>query len=111
MEDGCYEYCIYNNGYWEAGCDTFEKGYYIMQKNEVKLVVVRYMPDLTDGEWYTAKPNDHDSVRILKINERAGTLGGMAKKFEYGVGYVHPYMHNITDFRKHSQEIAKEVSA
>ena len=77
-----YIYTIYNNGYWQCGYNFyFRRGYYIMQKNEVKLVKEW---ELIDGDpwadqWRKVDPNEEGAVMILKIDEQNGTLGGQTE--------------------------------
>ena len=57
------------------------RGYYIMQKNEVKLVKEW---ELIDGDpwadqWRKVNPNEKGAVMILKIDEQNGTLGGQTE--------------------------------
>lgn len=118
--EGCwwpnYGYCIFNNGYWECGYNvSHARGYYIMQNNEVKLVTVCYKPDAYNGKWVKADPNDPNNITILKIDERARTLGGGSKmEFtpldEEGCD-DYPYIHSLSEFRQCGKSVAKEVSA
>lgn len=122
--EGCwwqfYGYCIFNNGYWEKGYNfAFEKGYYVMQNNEVKLVTVLRLKDgdpwSNKWEWTGARGLPNEKGEIFKINERARTLGGGSKmEFtpldEEGCD-DYPYIHSLSEFRQYGKSVAKEVNA
>lgn len=77
-----YAYTIYNNGYWQSGYNFHGlRGYYIMQKNEVKLVAEwQFVFDAPwDDQWIKVDPNEEDAIMILQIDEQNGTLGGQTE--------------------------------
>ena len=78
-----YGYVLYSNGYWEQGYNfPVERGYYIMQNNEVKLVTVTVFTiesEIWEWEWTGAIGSSNDSGLILEIDERTGKLGWLEK--------------------------------
>ena len=114
--DGAWYICLYNNGYFEYHCKACgEKGYYIMQNKEIKIVaVLGYDWDTRKYEWLGA----NSGGMILKIDERSGTLNheySSFRKVEFDgdayadFGYGVPATKSL--FRQSGQEVAKEVSA
>lgn len=112
----CSGYCIFNNGYWECGYNSaFAMGYYIMQNNEIKLVEVCHKPDAYREGWVKSNPNDPNNITILKINERACTLGEGSKMeftpLDEGECDDYPFIHSLSEFREHGEYVAKQVRA
>jgi uncharacterized protein YgiM (DUF1202 family) len=77
-----YIYIIYNNGYWQCGYNFhFKRGYYIMQKNEVKLITEWQLidGDYWADQWRKVDPNEEGAIMILQIDDQNGTLGGQTE--------------------------------
>lgn len=84
IDSGGYGFVLYSNGYWEYGYNfPVERGYYIMQNNEVKLVGVCTLRDADTcadkWDWSGAIGSSNDSGLILKIDEITGKLGELEK--------------------------------
>lgn len=108
-----YIYTIYNNGYWQSGYNFHgQRGYYIMQKNEVKLITEWKLIDADPwaDQWRKVDPNEEGAIMILQIDEQNGTLGGQTENLIWlteSDGIDYPCYENREELKKAGRTLAE----
>lgn len=105
---------VFDNGYWERGYNfAYERGYYILQRNEIKFVVVcRLRHDTPELVWEYVSPKEEGAITIIPLSEYFKEGYG-DKSLLDGVmpeeGDDYPFCHTMAQFKQLGKEVAKCV--